>query len=130
MIHISQVVPLIDKQLKEMAVKEAIQFKTFKKDRGFMVYRIDVEQFQLIENGFNNTSVVGDADKIRKQTKKSLKREFPRSNKVWVEHFHDVDCPFDIKAHHSKQMSLFWDRILLVQFTSLAEWKLLQCARF
>ncbi|MGR5066487.1 hypothetical protein [Photobacterium sp. DNB22_13_2] len=107
MIHISQVLPLIDKQLKQMHPKEVVQFKTFKKDRGFMIYRANAEQFQLVENGFNNASFAGDADKIKKQAKKSLKREFPRSNKVWVEYFQEVDCPLDIKPHHSKQMSLF-----------------------
>ena len=107
MIHISNVMPLIDKQLKTMATKEVVHFKTFKKDRGFILYRQDSELFQLIEHGFKNTSFSGDADKIKKQAKKTLKREFPRSNKVWVEYFEEVENPSDIQVHHSKQMSLF-----------------------
>jgi hypothetical protein len=106
MIHISQIVTLIDKQLRQLQPKEAVQFKTYKKDRGFILYCIDHTQFQIVENGFENTSFIGDVDNTKKQAKKSLKREFPRSNMVWVEYYKNVESPFNIEEHHSNQMKL------------------------
>ncbi|MGF1756207.1 hypothetical protein L4C33_21790 [Vibrio makurazakiensis] len=107
MVHISQVLPLINKHLKELKPQEAVQFKTYKKDRGFIIYCLNSSQFQIVENGFCNASTVLDSAKILKSAKKVLKREFPRSNKVWVEYFQNLESPFDIKATHSMQMSLF-----------------------
>ncbi|WP_254052632.1 hypothetical protein [Aliivibrio sp. EL58] len=46
MVHISQIVPLIEKQLRELQPKEAIQFKTYKKDRGFLIYCINTTKYQ------------------------------------------------------------------------------------
>lgn len=106
MIHISQVLPLINKQLNTMQPKEAVQLKTFKKDRGFLLYCIALDEFMIVENGFNNTTFNGDANQIKKQAKKCLKREFPRSNKVWVEYYEGVDSPFEIGSQHTKQLSL------------------------
>ncbi|MGR6834149.1 hypothetical protein [Aliivibrio wodanis] len=107
MVHISQIVPLIEKQLRELQPKEAIQFKTYKKDRGFLIYCINTTEYQIIENGFKNASFIGDAESTKKQAKKSLKREFPRSNSVWVDYFQNLNSPLDIKTHHSNQMTLF-----------------------
>ncbi|MBV7296457.1 hypothetical protein [Enterovibrio paralichthyis] len=107
MIHLSHVLPLIDKLIGTMSPKEAVQFKTYKKDRGFILYCIAPNEFQIIENGFKNENYLGDAVRIKKQAKKTLHREFPRSNNAWVAYFQDVESPFDIKSHHAKQMNLF-----------------------
>ncbi|HAS8520167.1 TPA: hypothetical protein I7750_21580 [Vibrio vulnificus] len=107
MIHISQVLTIVDRQLKHMKPKEAVQFKTYKQDRGFLIYCVDNSVFQLIETGCNNQSSIGDARETRRLVKKSLKREFPRSNKVWVEYFHSVDNPSNISHLNSHQIPLF-----------------------
>lgn len=107
MIHLSQVLPLIDKLVGSMNAKEAVHFKTYKKDRGFILYCVREGDFQIIENGYRDETYQGDAVKIRKQAKKTLQREFPRSNNAWVEYFQGVESPHDIKPHHAKQMNLF-----------------------
>ncbi|RJX72969.1 hypothetical protein DZ860_07405 [Vibrio sinensis] len=107
MIHISQVAPLIDRQLKLLQPKDAIQFKTYKKDRGFLIYCIDPAHFQIVETGFTNTSLITDVVSIKKYAHKALKREFPRSNMVWVTHHSNVDSPFNINDSNSQQGSLF-----------------------
>ncbi|ABZ75783.1 conserved hypothetical protein [Shewanella halifaxensis HAW-EB4] len=107
MIHISQVAPLIDRQFKQLLPKEAVQFKTYKKDRGFLIYCIDPSRFEIVETGFSNTSSVGDMASIKKQAHKALKREFPRSNMVWVTYYKNVDSPSHIDDSNSHQGSLF-----------------------
>ncbi|OCH21755.1 hypothetical protein A6E04_07785 [Aliivibrio logei] len=107
MVHISQIIPLIDKQLRELRPQEAVQFNTYKKDRGFIIYCIDATHYQILENGFKNASFIGNTESTKKQAKKSLKREFPRSNTVWVDYYQHVRSPLEINEHHSAQISLF-----------------------
>lgn len=106
MIHISKIIALIDKQLKKLQPKEVIQFKTYKKDRGFIIYCFSSSEFQIVEVGFKNASFTGNVEETKKQAKKSLEREFPRSKKVWVEYFQNVSSPFEVKGFNSKQMNL------------------------
>ncbi|KIF53909.1 hypothetical protein [Vibrio owensii] len=107
MIHISQVLPLVEKQLKELQPKEAVEFKTYKRDRGFLIYCLADSQFQVVEMGYHNQTLTGDLVSTRKHVKKALRREFPRSNKAWVEYFQNVDNPLDVKKPHPHQMPLF-----------------------
>ncbi|EGQ9318458.1 hypothetical protein CO493_RS06035 [Vibrio parahaemolyticus] len=107
MIPISHVLPLVEKQITLLQPKEAVQFKTYKKDRGFLIYCIDNSQFQIIETGFTNTSSIGDANSTKKHAQKALKREFPRSNMVWVTYYQNVESPFNIDDSNSHQHSLF-----------------------
>ena len=107
MIHISQVLTLLENHLKSIEPKEVIHFKTYKKDRGFLIYCLGDGEFQLIEHGFKNSTFSGDASKMVKQAKRSLQREFPRSNTAWVEYYQDVDSPLAINHKHSRQNHLF-----------------------
>ncbi|MEC4725916.1 hypothetical protein HWQ46_10200 [Shewanella sp. D64] len=106
MIHISKIIALIDKQLKKLQPKEVVQFKTYKKDRGFIIYCFSSTEFQIVEVGFENASFVGDLAETRKQAKRCLDREFPRSNKVWVEYFQNVPSPYEVKGFNAEQMNL------------------------
>ena len=90
-----------------MDIKEAIEIKTFKKDRGLLLYRSGIDQFTFIQFGFDNRTVIGDATKMKKTFKKALQKEFPRSNKAWVDHLVGVESPLDIQPHHKPQMALF-----------------------
>ena len=107
LINFSNVSVLLDRSLKTMAIKEGIEVKTFKKDRGLLLHCTNADEFTLIQFGFDNRTVVGDASKIKKAFKKALQKEFPRSNKAWVEHLVGVESPFDVQPHHKPQMSLF-----------------------
>lgn len=107
MLLISQVLPLIELKIKDLQPKEAICIKTYKKDRGFLIYCIGECRFQLIENGFYNVSFIGSLPQIKRQARKSLKREFPKNKKAWVEFHRHVESPYLIKAPCSTQISLF-----------------------
>ncbi|CDT88087.1 conserved hypothetical protein [Vibrio coralliirubri] len=107
MIHISQVLTLVEKHLKCLQPKEAVHFKTYKRDRGFLLYCLDDGHFQIIETGYHNHTFTGDVASTRKHVKKVLKREFPRSNKVWVEYYQAVDDPSNVNSAHTPQMTLF-----------------------
>ncbi|MFA0055809.1 hypothetical protein [Vibrio echinoideorum] len=107
MIHISQVLTLVEKKLKCLQAKEAVHFKTYKRDRGFLLYCLGDAQCQTIETGYHNHTFTGDVASTRKHVKKVLKREFPRSNKVWVEYYQAVENPSNINSFHSPQMPLF-----------------------
>ncbi|CDT88626.1 conserved hypothetical protein [Vibrio coralliirubri] len=107
MIHISQVLTLVEKHLKCLQPKEAVHFKTYKRDRGFLLYCLGDTQFQIIEAGYHNHTFTGDVASTRKHVKKVLKREFPRSNKVWVEYYQAVDDPSNVNSSHTPQMPLF-----------------------
>lgn len=107
MIHISQVLTLVEKQLKYLQPKEAVHFKTYKRDRGFLLYCLGDTQFQIIETGYHNHTFTGDVTSTCKHVKKVLKREFPRSNKVWVEYYQAVDDPSNINNSHTPQVCLF-----------------------
>ncbi|BDM65975.1 hypothetical protein NFHSH190041_34270 [Shewanella sp. NFH-SH190041] len=107
MIHISNILPLIATELDNMQPKDAMQFRTYKKDRGFIIYCLAPNQFQLLETGFIHGSYLGDLSATQKMAKKVLKKEFPRSNMVWVDHYQQVENPQAIDAHHARQGSLF-----------------------
>lgn len=106
MMNFSQVLPLIERRLKDMQPKEAVEFKTYKKDRSLLLYLGDNEQFQLIERGFENEDYSGDARNIMKQVIKSLRIEFPRSNKAWVYYYRDLDSPLELKTKNRYKMPL------------------------
>ncbi|MGL4472986.1 MAG: hypothetical protein ACRCT7_00710 [Shewanella sp.] len=107
MIHISKVMNVIEQQLASMQPQQAVQFKTYKRDRGFMIYCVNAQEFQLLEFGFNHALLTGDADCIYKHAKKCLRREFPRSNQVWVEYFEQLASVQAQDQHNPKQASLF-----------------------
>ncbi|OCH43080.1 hypothetical protein [Aliivibrio fischeri] len=107
MLLISQVLPLIELTVKELQPKEEICIKTYKKDRVFFIFCMRENRFQLIENGFYKVSFIGNLPQMKRQSKKSLKREFPRSNKAWFEFHHYVESPHFIKVLCSTQISVF-----------------------
>ncbi|USD62073.1 hypothetical protein J4N45_09005 [Vibrio sp. SCSIO 43140] len=107
MIPISQVLPLVDRQLGRLQIGDKVQFKTFKKDRGFLICRVDLDVFQLIETGFNEWIATGDAARIRRYAKKALRREFPRSKKAWVTYHSEALNVNEVDESGSWQMMLF-----------------------
>ncbi len=106
MLLISQVFSLIELKVKDLQPKEVISIKTYKKDRGFLIYCMEEGRFQLIENGFYNVSFIGSLPQIKRQARKSLKREFPKNKKAWVEFHRHVESPYLIKEPCSAQYSL------------------------
>ena len=55
----------------------------FKKDRAIFVILRD-GMYQVLERGFARKDFVVDSKKIKKLLKRLCRKEFPRSNKVWL----------------------------------------------
>lgn len=101
-----QMIHKVEQELKSMPIKDAMEVRTYKKDRGFVLYRNDENQFILIEFGFEHGVTDGEAHQISKLIKQVIKREFPRSNQAWVQFYKQVNDPMQLK-NKQPQMALF-----------------------
>lgn len=69
--------------LKSIEVNDKVSFKTFKKDRGFTIEKIE-GAFNIIEDGYEKKEFLNIKYKeVKKILKELQKKEFPRSNKIW-----------------------------------------------
>ena len=70
-------------RLSRLREGEAVLIQPYKKDRSVcIILRGDL--YQVIERGFEVKEFVVEAGKIRKVLKRLLRKEFPRSNKIWL----------------------------------------------
>ncbi|UJF18312.1 hypothetical protein L0B53_14985 [Vibrio sp. SS-MA-C1-2] len=81
--------------------------KTYKRDRGFILYRNKEGSFELIQFGFKNQRLIGTGFEMKRWIKKAFKSEFPRSHQVWVNHYINVVDPTNISLQNQPQLSLF-----------------------
>lgn len=72
-------------RLARLAHGEGLLLQPFKKDRAVCLVVLD-GGIRVLERGFVENDYVVDAKKIRKELKVLCRREFPRSNKVWLKH--------------------------------------------
>ncbi len=86
---------------------EAVEIRTFKKDRGILLLKLDDNTFQLKQFGYVDATFIGDKEKIKKALRKSIKKEFPRSHKVWLEYFFDVSADMSLCEKNKYQPDLF-----------------------
>ncbi len=62
---------------------EAVLLQPFKKDRSVCIILRD-NMYQVLERGFDVREFEVEARKIRKVLKNLCRKEFPRSNKIWL----------------------------------------------
>ncbi|SMY16185.1 hypothetical protein [Photobacterium aquimaris] len=106
-VHISQLHHTFQRALTDMVAGEAIEARTFKKDRGIAVLKQDVDHFIYKQFGFDNKTLALDSVSLLKLLKKAIAKEFPRSNMAWIVHFEGVTSIETLTADHSSQPSLF-----------------------
>lgn len=82
MIDKSALLPALRARLGRLAPGEALELRTYKRDRSVVIVREGAAQFRLIEDGFARQEFRVDGDGLVKLVKTLLKREFPRSNKI------------------------------------------------
>lgn len=70
-------------RMKTVADGEGLLLQPHKKDRSVYVIRRGAS-FGVFEKGFSIQHFTVDAGKLKKLLKTICRREFPRSNKVWV----------------------------------------------
>ncbi len=70
-------------RLSQLEEGEGVLLQPFKKDRAVCVIRRG-ETFQVLERGFSRKEFVVEREKIKKLLKVLCRKEFPRSNKIWL----------------------------------------------
>jgi hypothetical protein len=70
-------------RLAKLMFGEGLLLQPFKKDRSICLVVLD-DAVRILERGFVENDYVVDARKIKKELKVLCRREFPRSNKVWL----------------------------------------------
>jgi putative endonuclease len=69
---------------KKMSMSSRLELLTYKKDRSVTISKMSEDEFKIIEQGFEVTELSVNTTKLKKALKIILKREFPRSNKIWL----------------------------------------------
>ncbi|WP_303905207.1 hypothetical protein [Thiohalomonas denitrificans] len=62
----------------------ALEVRSYKRDRGFMLVREGEADYRLIEEGFEQARVCVRCEDLKRLLKTVVKREFPRSNKLRI----------------------------------------------
>lgn len=106
-VHISQLHHTFQRALTDMVAGEAIEARTYKKDRGIVVLKQDADHFIFKQFGFDSKTLTLDNASVLKQLKKSIPKEFPRSNMAWIVHFAGISSIEALSADHHSQPSLF-----------------------
>lgn len=70
------------RRLQKMEVGESLILLTWKKDRSVRLRALDNNQIEVVERGFKEQRFNLRQEKLRKQLKILLKREFSRSHKI------------------------------------------------
>lgn len=79
-----QLYHVVAKALPKLHAGNRLSIRSYKQDRGITISK-HTQGFLMEEDGFVNRSVVvADAGALNPVLKKMMKKEFPRSNKVWV----------------------------------------------
>ncbi len=86
-------------RLSKLQSGEAVLLQPYKKDRSVCVIVLANKTFKILEQGFGQNEFLVDAKKIRKFLKIVCKREFPRSNKVWLRILRPEEVA-DFPRHH------------------------------
>lgn len=70
-------------RLARLEEGEGLLLQPFKKDRAIFVI-LQEGMYQVLERGFVKKEFIVETKKIRKLLKSLCRKEFPRSNKVWL----------------------------------------------
>ncbi|PLC57578.1 hypothetical protein CIK00_12130 [Photobacterium carnosum] len=106
-VHISQLFQTFQCALSTLGAGEAIEARTFKKDRGIVVLKQDAEYFVFKQFGFNSQTLTLNRASLLKQLKKSIAKEFPRSNMAWIVHCEGISSIDLLVSTQNFQPSLF-----------------------
>lgn len=82
MIEKTNVLKTLLERLRKIEIDHALDIRTYKRDRSAIFVRLSDDSYRVIENGFEESDRVMPYSGLRKEIKRILKVEFPRSNKV------------------------------------------------
>ncbi|NDV27855.1 hypothetical protein [Desulfovibrio sp. JC010] len=84
MLDKASAIETVIRKLKKLPVGRGLDLRTYKRDRSVVILRTAEDDFEVIEDGFDQQRFSEDFKGLKKLLKKLLKREFPRSNKIRV----------------------------------------------
>lgn len=70
------------KRLKALEPGHCIDVRTYKRNRGVAIRRLEQDLFEVRESGYNDERFEVELKKMKKLLKTLFKREFPRSTKL------------------------------------------------
>ncbi|MDD3312600.1 hypothetical protein [Pseudodesulfovibrio sp.] len=91
MIDKAAALPTLLARLRKMETGRGLALLTYKRDRSVTVIRLDVNRYEVRENGFAKTTKETDQVGLKGLLRTLLKREFPRSNKIRVRELSAAD---------------------------------------
>ena len=84
MIEIGNVIPQLMKRLPKLDIGCYLEVRSYKRDRGLLIVRMEEDDYEIIEDGFSKQSHHSGIEKMSKVLKSIIKREFPRSKKLRI----------------------------------------------
>ena len=86
------------KRLVKLTAGEGLLLQPFKKDRAVCLVALG-GSVRILEKGFLEKDYVVEQKKIKKELKVLCRREFPRSNKVWLKQIasHEIALIFNVR---------------------------------
>ncbi|GAB6178265.1 hypothetical protein JCM16814_31560 [Desulfobaculum senezii] len=82
MIEKSNVLRTLLERLSKLEIGHAVDIRTYKRDRSAIFVRLEDDLYRVLEDGFEQHDVEVPYKGLRKEIKRILRVEFPRSNKV------------------------------------------------
>ena len=70
--------------MSQLGEGESLILQTYKRDRSVTLTRLAGDRVLVVQKGFEVAEFEIDISKLKKTLKNLLKKEFPRSNKVWI----------------------------------------------
>ncbi|MFP3178831.1 MAG: hypothetical protein RXQ96_07665 [Thermocladium sp.] len=67
-----------------MGVGSVLRIESFKEDRWLEIRRLDNDEFEVTEHGFNDSRTIVDLEALKPTIKRLLSIEFPRSHQLRI----------------------------------------------
>ncbi|PJE80189.1 hypothetical protein CI610_00841 [invertebrate metagenome] len=87
----------VRRNIDALKVGDLIDIRSYKRNRSVVIYREEEDKYVLLEKGFYEQEVIGDSQQMLYTLKRSIKKEFPRSNKVRI-YQHEMANPYEISG--------------------------------
>ena len=99
LVNITSVTATVKRELKKIAAPGGIELLSYKRNRTIAIIKKDNATVEIRERGYEEQDFEISADKLNKELKTLIKREFPRSRKLRLFKFSD---PEELARLHQK----------------------------
>lgn len=97
MIDKATAVQTVYRKLAKLAVGQAIDLRTYKRNRSVVIKRTAEDEYEVVEKGFHEERFSTPLSGMKKLLKTLLKREFPRSTKIRLYDLGEAEADVHIK---------------------------------